>query len=97
VLEGAARSGAGRSRRLMNTAPLLSVTGLTKHFPVKRGIVFQSAVGTVRAVDGLSFALGHHRHGVLLLPITVDTVTAHLLGRPLPEVARPFLATHATP
>ena len=39
----------------MNTAPLLSVTGLTKHFPVKRGIVFQSAVGTVRAVDGLSF------------------------------------------
>jgi oligopeptide transport system ATP-binding protein len=37
------------------TEPLLSVTGLTKHFPVKRGIVFQSSVGTVRAVDGLSF------------------------------------------
>ena len=35
--------------------PLLSVTGLTKHFPVKRGLVFQSAVGTVRAVDGLAF------------------------------------------
>ena len=34
---------------------LLSVSGLTKHFPVKRGIVFQSAVGTVRAVDGLTF------------------------------------------
>ena len=39
----------------MSTEPLLSVSGLTKHFPVKRGIVFQSAVGTVRAVDGLSF------------------------------------------
>jgi oligopeptide transport system ATP-binding protein len=39
----------------MTTEPLLSVSGLTKHFPVKRGIVFQSAVGTVRAVDGLSF------------------------------------------
>ena len=39
----------------MSTEPLLSVTGLTKHFPVKRGIVFQSAVGTVRAVDGLTF------------------------------------------
>jgi oligopeptide transport system ATP-binding protein len=38
----------------MNT-PLLSVSGLTKHFPIKRGIVFQSAVGTVRAVDGLDF------------------------------------------
>jgi oligopeptide transport system ATP-binding protein len=34
---------------------LLSVTDLTKHFPVKRGFVFQSVVGTVRAVDGLSF------------------------------------------
>ena len=39
----------------MSTEPLLSISGLTKHFPVKRGIVFQSAVGTVRAVDGLSF------------------------------------------
>ena len=39
----------------MSTEPLLSVSGLTKHFPVKRGIVFQSAVGTVRAVDGLTF------------------------------------------
>jgi oligopeptide transport system ATP-binding protein len=37
------------------TEPLLSVAGLTKHFPVKRGIVFQSTVGTVRAVDGLTF------------------------------------------
>jgi len=36
-------------------APLLSVAGLTKHFPVKRGIVFQHTVGTVRAVDGLDF------------------------------------------
>ena len=35
--------------------PLLAVAGLAKHFPVKRGIVFQSAVGTVRAVDGVTF------------------------------------------
>jgi glycine oxidase len=48
-------------------------------------------------IEGLSFALGHHRHGVLLLPITVATLTAHHLGRPIPEVARPFLATHPTP
>ena len=34
---------------------LLSVSGLTKHFPVKRGLVFQSTVGSVRAVDGLTF------------------------------------------
>jgi oligopeptide transport system ATP-binding protein len=36
-------------------APLLSVAGLTKHFPVRRGVVFQSTVGTVRAVDSLTF------------------------------------------
>lgn len=47
------------------------------------------------SVQGLSFALGHHRHGVLLLPITVATVTASLLGGEVPEVARPFLATTA--
>ena len=34
---------------------LLSVEGLTKHFPVTRGVVFQSKVGMVRAVDGISF------------------------------------------
>ena len=45
----------------MSTEPLLSVAGLTKHFPVKRGIVFQSAVGTVRAVDGVSFELTQGR------------------------------------
>jgi oligopeptide transport system ATP-binding protein len=39
----------------VSAEPLLSVKDLTKHFPVKRGIVFQSTVGTVRAVDGLSF------------------------------------------
>ncbi|MBS0518337.1 MAG: dipeptide ABC transporter ATP-binding protein [Proteobacteria bacterium] len=35
--------------------PLLSIEGLAKHFPVHRGVVFQSKVGSVRAVDGLSF------------------------------------------
>jgi oligopeptide transport system ATP-binding protein len=36
---------------------LLSVRDLTKHFPVERGIVFTRRVGTVRAVDGVSFDL----------------------------------------
>jgi oligopeptide/dipeptide ABC transporter ATP-binding protein len=35
-------------------SPLLSVRGLTKHFPVRRGI-FGKAGGSVRAVDGVSF------------------------------------------
>jgi oligopeptide transport system ATP-binding protein len=36
-------------------APLLSVRGLKKHFPVTRGVVRQEVVGTVKAVDGISF------------------------------------------
>jgi oligopeptide/dipeptide ABC transporter ATP-binding protein len=35
-------------------APLLSVKGLVKHFPVKKGVL-QQTVGQVRAVDNVSF------------------------------------------
>ena len=36
---------------------LLVVEDLKKHFPITRGIVFQKEVATVKAVDGVSFAL----------------------------------------
>ncbi|MBM3546182.1 MAG: dipeptide ABC transporter ATP-binding protein [Alphaproteobacteria bacterium] len=36
--------------------PILTVEGLVKHFPIKRGIL-QRTVGQVRAVDGIDFAL----------------------------------------
>ena len=36
---------------------ILAVTGLVKHFPVRRGVFFRRQVGAVRAVDGISFAL----------------------------------------
>ncbi len=35
--------------------PLLRVTEVKKHFPITRGIIFQKEVGSVRAVDGVSF------------------------------------------
>ncbi|WP_454118612.1 ABC transporter ATP-binding protein [Microbacterium lacticum] len=38
-------------------APVLEVTDLTRHFPLMRGSVFPRRVGTVRAVDGVSFTL----------------------------------------
>jgi oligopeptide/dipeptide ABC transporter ATP-binding protein len=42
----------------MTDAPaLLEVSGLTKHFPVRSGVL-RRAVGTVHAVDGVSFAVG---------------------------------------
>ena len=34
--------------------PLLSVRGLVKHFPVRKGLL-QRVVGQVHAVDGISF------------------------------------------
>ncbi|MFF5495260.1 ABC transporter ATP-binding protein [Streptomyces aquilus] len=40
---------------MSNTNPLLDVTGLTKHFPVKGGFPIRRTVGAVQAVDGLDF------------------------------------------
>jgi len=39
------------------SAPLLEVDGLAKHYPVRKGLILAKQVGTVRAVDGVSFAL----------------------------------------
>jgi peptide/nickel transport system ATP-binding protein/oligopeptide transport system ATP-binding protein len=36
---------------------LLEVSGLMKHFPVTQGIVFKHQIGTVKAVDGISFSV----------------------------------------
>jgi oligopeptide/dipeptide ABC transporter ATP-binding protein len=37
---------------------LLVVEDLTKYFPITRGIIFQKETASVKAVDGISFALG---------------------------------------
>lgn len=37
--------------------PLLRVTGLTKHFPIRLGVIRQKTIGQVRAVDGVDFEL----------------------------------------
>ena len=39
----------------MTTEPLVHVENLKKHYPVTRGIVRQKTIGTVRAVDGITF------------------------------------------
>jgi peptide/nickel transport system ATP-binding protein/oligopeptide transport system ATP-binding protein len=36
---------------------LLEVSGLVKHYPVTQGIVFRHQIGTVKAVDGISFSV----------------------------------------
>ena len=39
------------------TEPLLGVTDLKVHFPIRRGLLFDRTVGHVRAVDGVSFEI----------------------------------------
>ena len=41
----------------MTDAPLLEVTELVKHFPIKSGVVIDREVARVRAVDGVSLTL----------------------------------------
>jgi oligopeptide transport system ATP-binding protein len=38
--------------------PLLAVTDLNKHFPIREGLLIERKVGEVRAVDGVSFTIG---------------------------------------
>ncbi|MFC8091394.1 ABC transporter ATP-binding protein [Streptomyces sp. NPDC057301] len=43
---------------MSNAQPLLDVSGLTKHFPIKGGFPIKRTVGAVQAVDGLDFQVG---------------------------------------
>ena len=40
-----------------NNGALLEVTDLTKHFPIKEGLLIDRTVGQVKAVDGVSFEI----------------------------------------
>jgi oligopeptide transport system ATP-binding protein len=44
---------------MTDSRTIVEVSDLVKHFPVLRGIVIQRQVGTVRAVDGISFSIDH--------------------------------------
>ena len=41
------------------------------------------------ALEGLVWAAGHHRNGILLTPVTAELVAGVLAGEPLPDWARP--------
>jgi ABC-type oligopeptide transport system ATPase subunit len=41
----------------INDGSLLTVTDLTKHFPVRKGILWEKTVGYVKAVDGVTFSI----------------------------------------
>jgi oligopeptide transport system ATP-binding protein len=46
------------SAEAVDVDPLLKITDLVKHFPIKRGLLIDREVGRVKAVDGVSFSVG---------------------------------------
>lgn len=43
-------------------------------------------------IEGLVYATGHHRNGILLTPVTADAIAAYILTGELASVIRPFTA-----
>jgi peptide/nickel transport system ATP-binding protein len=64
------------------TDALMSVTGLTKHFPVTRGIIIRRRVGLVRSVDDVSFDVARGETlGIVGESGCGKTTTARMLTR----------------
>ena len=42
---------------MSSEAPLVRLEGVKKHYPVTSGLVLQRSIGTVKAVDGITFAI----------------------------------------
>jgi len=82
---------------------LMTVTGLTKHFPVTRGIIFRHQVGLVRSVDDVSFEVARGETlGVVGESGCGKTTTARMLVRLIEPTAGQILfdgrdITHLNP
>jgi oligopeptide/dipeptide ABC transporter ATP-binding protein len=67
-------------------APLLEVRDLVKHYPIERGAVLRRVTGSVKAVDGVSFAL---RRGETLGIVGESGCGKSTLARLLLRLERP--------
>ena len=71
-----------------STTPLVQVAGLVKHFPIKRGIVFQRQIGAVRAVEDVTFDVGERETlGLVGESGCGKSTTARLIARLLEPTA----------
>jgi glycine oxidase len=68
-----------------------SVAGLRPATPDNAPVLGPSGL------DGLLWATGHYRNGVLLTPVTAEAITQVVTTGVLPEVAEPFVAARFAP
>jgi oligopeptide transport system ATP-binding protein len=66
--------------------PFLRVQNLKTHFPVERGFLFRRSVGSIRAVDGVSFDL---HQGEILGLVGESGCGKSTLGRTILQLIRP--------
>jgi peptide/nickel transport system ATP-binding protein len=78
--------------RAPSAEALLTVTGLTKHFPVSSGIIIRHRVGLVRSVDDVSFEVARGQTlGIVGESGCGKTTTARMLVRLLEPTAGQIL------
>jgi len=70
--------------------PLLDIRDLKTHFPVRRGIIFDRTVGTVKAVDGVSLSL---RQGEVLGLVGESGCGKSTLARSVVRLGEPTAGT----
>ncbi|MGW2648289.1 ABC transporter ATP-binding protein [Streptomyces sp. NPDC001393] len=90
--DGTEDRSAGTATLSKDAAPgetLLKVTGLQKHFPIKKGL-FQRQVGAVRAVDGLDFEV---RSGETLGVVGESGCGKSTMGRLITRLLEPTAGT----
>jgi ABC-type oligopeptide transport system ATPase subunit len=73
---------------MSSAGPLLEVKGLTKYFPVDRGVMLRRNLGSVRAVEGISFEIMcGETFGIVGESGSGKSTTARLIARLLEPTA----------